>query len=379
MEKSAEKNVLFLVFAGAVLILANMVIVMGVRNGQISPVDNLTLWGAFAVLNICSLLWAVSLLGLQPMVVAVSYVAGGLLAFYGVRMTPGVNVAEIATAGATYSAFGALLVGNATTRVRLAFFAKRQIPFVFIILSLLVMDGFLNSRISKSDWHIITTAVIYPFLFSGVVVGLVWMLISRVRAEKPASRTAKASSDELTAVAAEDSEDEESAHLMFSVPDSAVEEEQEALEEVAVIPEPVTAKPADVILPGTLAVEMEAKEEEDQTFDTFFPLEIDTSDEEVTLEENPELLDVAAMVADHVSDEPAATLSAEPLDADPDVNDPIDSHLMETNDVSAMPVEEETPLPEPAEQAAETDLEEGNKAGAGDWLDGHMDLLNKLK
>ena len=113
MKNDAQKTILLLTLAGLVLIMANAAIFIGSRNGQIAPVNNLVLWGAFAVLSVCSLLWAVSLLGLQPMVVAFSYTAGGIMAFQGVRLIPDVNVAEIAAAGATYSAFGALVIGNA--------------------------------------------------------------------------------------------------------------------------------------------------------------------------------------------------------------------------------------------------------------------------
>jgi pyruvate/2-oxoglutarate dehydrogenase complex dihydrolipoamide acyltransferase (E2) component len=179
MENNTQKNIIFLVLAGVVLTLVNGGVFVAAGKGQLAPIDNLALWGAFAVLNICSLLWAISLLGLQPLVVAFSYVAGGALAFMGVRMIPDVNVAEITTAGATYAAFGALAVGNATTRVRFAFFNKAQVPFIFIILVLLLLDGLLNSQVSKAGMNVILNALVFPFVFSGAVVGLVWSLLVR--------------------------------------------------------------------------------------------------------------------------------------------------------------------------------------------------------
>ena len=179
MENNTQKNIIFLVLAGVVLTLVNGGVFVAAGKGQLAPIDNLALWGAFAVLNICSLLWAISVLGLQPLVVAFSYVAGGALAFMGVRMIPDVNVAEITTAGATYAAFGALAVGNATTRVRFAFFNKAQVPFIFIILVLLLLDGLLNSQVSKAGMNVILNALVFPFVFSGAVVGLVWSLLVR--------------------------------------------------------------------------------------------------------------------------------------------------------------------------------------------------------
>ncbi len=179
MKNDAQKNILFLAAAGLVFIVVNVAVLMAARSGQLAPIDNLALWGAFAALNVCSLLWAVSLLGLQPLVVAFSYVAGGFLAFQGVRMMPNANMVEVTTAGATYGAFGVMVVGNAATRVRLAFFNKAQVPFVFVMVALLVMDGFLNSQVSASGWNVILGALVVPFAFAGLVVGGVWMLLAR--------------------------------------------------------------------------------------------------------------------------------------------------------------------------------------------------------
>ena len=98
MKTAAQKNILFLAITGLVLVMVNVAVLMGIRSGQIAPVDNTMLWGAFAVLNVLSLLWAVSLLGLQPMVIAAAYAVGGFLAFRGVRLIPDGNLAERATA-----------------------------------------------------------------------------------------------------------------------------------------------------------------------------------------------------------------------------------------------------------------------------------------
>lgn len=440
MEKGAEKNILFLIGAGIILILANAAIVMGIRSGQVAPFDNQVLWSAFAVLNVCSLLWAVSLLGLQPLVVAVSYVAGGVLAYEGVRLTPGVNVAEIAAAGATYSAFGALLVGNATTKVRMAFFAKKQVPFIFIILGLLLVDGLLNSRISNADWHIISNAVVYPFLLSGVIVGLIWMLMVRIRADRPVRAKKAVAREEAASAASDAAHDEEAAQLMFSVPENAVVDADEMSEEMVPVLESTAEESMQTPMNDWAASDPEI-EDDDAGSDTFFPLEIDNS-EETLLEENPDLLNVAAMVVDsavepdleteletdpepsdtfaynedpdpelsesfdemsevssllesveELEEDEIATDPVEAVDTDPALPDPVEE--LEEDAISKDPVEavdSDPALPDPVEEpeeapetpesekeaSGETDLED-EKAGTGDWLSSHMDLLNKIK
>jgi len=226
MENNKQKNIVFLVLAGVVIALLNGGVLAAAGSGRLAPIDNLALWGAFAVLNICSLLWAVSLLGLQPLVVAVSYVAGGVLAFVGVRMIPDINVAEITTAGATYGAFGALAVGNATTRVRLAFFNKAQVPFIFIILALLLLDGLLNSQVSKAGMGVILNALVFPFVFSGAVVGLVWTLLVRIGIGKNMDRAP------VEAVAETQAEErrKKPERLVIEVPEQAVDKQAAARE-----------------------------------------------------------------------------------------------------------------------------------------------------
>ena len=145
-----QKNMIMSAAAAVVLVAVNVGVFMAAGKGAIAPINNMLMWGAFVALNIASILWAVGMLGLHPLVVSISYVAGGFLAFQGVRGMSGVSVAEVTTAGATYGAFGALAIGNATTKVRLAFFDKAQVPFIFIIVGLLVIDAVLNSQITNA-------------------------------------------------------------------------------------------------------------------------------------------------------------------------------------------------------------------------------------
>jgi hypothetical protein len=375
MKNDAQKNILLLTLAGLILIMGNAAILMGCRNGQIAPVDNLALWGAFAVLSVCSLLWAVSLLGLQPMVVAFSYTAGGIMAFQGVRLIPDVNVAEIAAAGATYSAFGALVIGNATARVRLAFFTKRQAPLVFIIIALLLVDSLLSSRVSSAGWNVIANAVVFPFLFAGVVVGLVWVLLARICAGRDLTNKTVAAvepvrKEEPAANTAE--EEEEVTQLVFTVPESAALAESMEGSVLVRDPEPVledNISKAPEPEPEVASSRMDSVEDEDAFPDNFFPLDIDKGEEVLPLEENPNLMGVAAMVAESA---PVPAVEADPAEeADPVVED--STSLAEESSVLASAPEsapELAPAPEP-------DLEKG-KAGSSDWLNGHLDLLNKL-
>jgi len=360
VENNAQKNILFLTVAGLILVMVNMAVFLGSRNGQIAPVDNLVLWGAFVVLSMCSLLWAVSLLGLQPMLVAVSYAAGGFMAFQGVRLMPNVNVAEIATAGATYGAFGALVVGNATTRVRSVFFSKRQVPFVFMIIALLLVDGLLNSRVSTAGWNVIANALIFPFVLSGIVLGLVWMVFIRMHARQGQTKKSTGVIEEATPIMdTVVADDDESAQLLFSVPESVEMTESMEAAVLAPDPEPVMDDVSEAPMIEMGSPEMDPMEDESFS-ENFFPLEIDKGEDAIRQEADPALLDVAASVAE----------SAPELAMETD---------LVAGDIATLP--EELPVsdsdPEPVEESREPAPEE-KKTESSDWLNGHLDLLNKL-
>lgn len=329
MKNDAQKNILFLAVAGLVFIAVNVAVLMAAQSGQLAPVDNLTLWGAFAVLNVCSLLWAVSLLGLQPLVVAFSYVAGGFLAYQGVRLLPNANMVEATTAGATYGAFGVMVVGNAATRVRLAFFNKAQVPFVFVMVALLVVDGFINSQVSASGWSVILGAMVVPFVFSGLVIGAVWMVLARFGVVKESTWR---QTEEVAGIQAEPIPDAEGAKLVIKMPESA--KMADIAEEVAAVAKAVEPAPAPKVVPAvpeaveapvaSVSLESESVEEESKDF---FPLEIDKGEDVAPpQEEAPSLVIVEPPVAE------------------------------------AAPEPEEEPV-----------------AGSQDWLNNQLDLLNNLK
>ncbi len=393
MKNHTSKNLLYLVMAGFVLLAVNAWVWKGVQNGQLPPIDNPMLWGMFMVLNMVSLLWAVSLLGVQPLVVACSYAAGGFLAYRGVQGVAGISIAEVTTAGATYGAIGALAVGNLTTKVRMAFFHRGQVPFIFVIAGLLVIDGVLNSQISGADWNVILNVLIFPFVLSGVMIGLIWMVVSRFgTAHKPRIHAMSAAKKGVIAKSSEESGVDEASQLLIQVPDR-IEEKEEEPEKIAALattpdPEPILKESISRDEPlvessasptGEL---LDAASRESH----FFPLEIDKGDEFILPPEEFGSMDPSDLVED------ASVSSAEPvLDAIPAV----DSIALEMEPRLGEPVEQVVPGTEPHEYLVEETLSEPEPAPAppvldatpeteekkdsGDWLSGHLDLLNKIR
>ena len=224
-----QKNMIMSVAAAAVLVAVNVGVFMAAGKGAIAPINNMLLWGAFVALNIASILWAVGMLGLHPLVVSISYVAGGFLAFQGVRGMSGVSVAEVTTAGATYGAFGALAIGNATTKVRLAFFDKAQVPFIFIIVGLLVIDAVLNSQITNAGGSVMLNAVVFPFVLAGVIVGLLWSVLNRYGVGKKPSEVLAEADAFAAASSMEKVEAISSDKLVIKMPVDAVVAKKESV------------------------------------------------------------------------------------------------------------------------------------------------------
>jgi len=285
MNRDKHKNIAMVTISAVVLLLANLGVWMAAQKGMIEPVANKVVWGGFVALNMASILWAVTLLGLQPMVVAVSYVAGGFLAFKGVQGMGGVSVAEVTTAGATYGAFGALAVGNATAKVRLAFYNKKQVPFLFIIIALLVFDAALNSGISSAGSNVILNAVVFPFVLAGVIVGLLWSILIRFGiGHNPGQTRRQAVKSHVVVETVPDAEaPQEDNMLKIQIPDDVVEEEEAAFTEAVMEPaaEPETAPVPAPAAQATVASAAVAEEKNED----FFPLEIDKDDEFVVPQE----------------------------------------------------------------------------------------------
>jgi len=396
MKTNKNINIVMTMAAAVVLVAVNVGVWMAAGKGTIAPIDNPVMWGAFVVLNVVSILWAISLLGLQPLVVSLSYVVGGFLAFKGVRGMEGINVAEVATAGATYGAFGALAVGNATVKVRLAFFNKGQVPFIFILIGLLVLDGVLNSQISKADGGVFVNAVLFPLVASGSI-GAIWSILNRFGVgKKPSEKIAEAEAA-VEETAGKKVEAATSGKLVIPMPEHALDADDEAepaiaAQEEGIAPAP-EAQPTVAEEPAGTAVAQEQKPEE------FFPLEIDKGEEFEMPEADDSLLEVISMMEDGekeddsfsvtsfdaglyasgslddeggvMVEEPTVSVALD-LDAEPEA-----SH---SEEAPAEPEakQEAQPEPEPAQEKPSPEEPKQEKKD-DDWLGGHLDLLNKLK
>jgi len=177
MKNKTDKNIVYIIIATIALLGINIAVLIAMQQHKLDPVENILLWGIFAILNVVSLIWAVIVLGLHPLLLAISYVAGGVLAYFGVGDLPGVNVAEAVTAGAVYGGIGALTVGNVMVKMRTVFFDKGQVPFIFIVIGLLVLDGVLNTKISNATWPVFLSSMLLPFGVAGLGLGTVGLAI----------------------------------------------------------------------------------------------------------------------------------------------------------------------------------------------------------
>jgi hypothetical protein len=417
MNAEKQKHLALIIVAAAILVTVNVGIWLAAKHGAIASIENLGLWTAFAGLNVVTLVWAVSLLGLHPLIVALSYVAGGFLAFKGVESIPNINLAAITTAGATYGAFGALTVCNFTAKVRLAFFNKRQVPFIFIIVALLVFDAVLSSEISSADGNVVLNALVFPFLLAGVVIGLVWSTLNRYgigcKVEPARGMLAVRQPDTMVDELEESEEPEESNTLKIQIP-AHIEEDEDVAEVAAAmeetdIPE-LSESPAEETVKPIVA--QEEKEED------FFPLEIDRGDEdhpalEETYVDTEKAADADSLDEDHLVREGAyvdieTAADTDSLDEDPfspegfDINlyasalDEIDSGgdvmiedhgvslALDLNETAAVELAEISPVaeeeqPEEFKPSVQAESEQRKSGKSDDWLSGHLDLLNKLK
>jgi hypothetical protein len=389
MQRDKQKNMVMLAIAALILVATNMGVWLATKDGVITPVGNELLWGAFVVLNMASILWAAVLLGVQPVVVSLAYLAGGFLAFRGVQGMSGVSVAEVASAGAIYGAFGALAIGNATAKVRLAFYDKKQIPFIFVIVGLLIMDTALNSGVSNAGGGVIVRAVVLPFVLAGGVVGLIWAGVCRFGAQKP-SRLANAhAAEQATAEAEKVAEAKKSKKIQKHAGSPvkakpAVAEKKVAVEqERKKAPERVVAREAQPATKAQKHVEPVAH-----------PVSAETR---MASAKSVSQKEIAAITSREIEKEEAVVVArktyAEPEKASPFtvpgfdtsryasrsdhagsggvmVEEPITSVSLDSDETVAAVSKA------PASTAKKPDPE---NAASEDWLNGHLDLLNKLK
>ncbi len=375
-----QKNTAMIALAGAILVATNLGVWWAANAGAIAPVGNVPLWGAFVALNVASILWAVILLGLQPIVVSLSYVAGGFLAYKGVQGMSDISVAEVASAGAIYGAFGALAVGNVTTKVRLAFYNKKQVPFIFIIAGLLVLDAVLNSGISSAGGGVLLNAVIFPFILAGVVVGLLWSAMNRFGVGY-SQRQIPAQEPETVEVVKQAAEPKEhNKSLQIEIPAQVEEEPAAAVAEETVEPEVPVA-------PAVKKVEVPAAEEREEEF---FPLEIDKDEEFVEPHDAYGMADTSAGSEDPFSMDGFdsslyASGAAEKDHGSVMVEEPITAVAVDLDEAPAAAAPPAAPAPEqkkqeePKAEKKETPAPAKKEEKSGDWLNGHLDLINKLK
>ena len=375
MKNNSKMNMGMLSVAAVVLLGANVAVWMASRNGVIEATGNTMVWGAFMALNVISILWAVSMLGLQPLVVALSYVGGGFLAFKGVQGLAGVSVAEITTAGATYGAFGALAASNATAKVRFAWYHKGQVPFIFIIIALLVVDAGLNSGISGAGGNVLLSAVVFPFVLTGVLVGLAWSILVRFGIGARNKKEA-AAAERSVAVAVEEvgTEVEEEVPMVVEMPEPLFldDVDDEGLPAVAALLAAELEEPAAEDVPLAPVAMLQDSEEDD-----FIPIELDNSNE-FELSDNAFGLD-SASEEDEVYSLSGfdsglyASGSSRDDHGGVMVEEPVTAVAVEIDEVSVAALQEK------AEAVVQQAEPAKKKAKEDDWLSGHLDLLSKLK
>jgi hypothetical protein len=389
MKPKENKKIIAFLITAVVLLILNTLVWTGVQNGQLTPIENSSLWVSFAVLNIISLLWAFSLLGLHPAVLALSYTVGGFIAFQSVQGVAGIGMAEASSAGATYGAFGAMVVGHATTKNRLGFFRKEQVPYVFLFVGLLLLDGLLNSRVCSVGQSAILNVLIVPLAVAGIAVGLIWLMASRLAVIPKSNTNTRAWESESIKTSDDSAQNElsnESSQLIIQMPNHAEEEEESDVAAMLEMgePEPVAEAPSEEPTELEKPVLFEKIEPEEPAVEEhFFPLDIDKDDDFIEPYASSELVDIPVMNTPDL---------LEPIISDIDCDDvispitefeeiePVSVSIAEPNTLAeespvSVEIEEEFPVAlEPELEVQEPKAEHQSE----DWLNGHLDLLSKI-
>ena len=267
-----------------VLIGADLAVWAGGHYGVLRAADDMLIWIACMALGLISILWSVALLGIQPLIMAFSYVVGGVVSYFGVRNIGGIAEAEIMTAGATYGSFGMLLVSSITAAVRSTWYRRDQVPFVFMMLVLLLVDGALTGGVFGAGGRVLLRGVVYPFVLAGIMMGVVWSIIVRFRT-RPGRKKRKAFAEEMQK-AAETAMDDTVAvqpEVLISEPETVALEEEDQVEPAVAALEPeeplLVPVPEDLELPDASELpETAFKRTETPDDEMFFPLEIDQSE-----------------------------------------------------------------------------------------------------
>ncbi len=379
MQNGKLGNVLMISIAAVVILAADAAVWMGVRNGMVAAESNLLLWTCFMALNAVSIVWAIAMLGVQPLVVALTYIAGGFLVYKSAgEGSVGTNLAELTVAGATYAAFGALAASNLSAKVRFAFYSRVQVPFVFIIIALLALDAGLNATVSKPSINEMVKAMVVPFAAVGCVAGFGWSLLMRFalggRKKIHHGVEAEAETAHVSEKQAATHEKADVAHAVARNEPPATERKETPFEEVPKI-QPVTHQPrvAVPVIEEIVPVEATLRDEPKAEEDDFVPLEIDRdesfSDFEYDVE--PE----AAKLKDDIS---GGFDSGHYGSARGERSD-YGAVMVEEEPITSvdLAVDEEVVPNVKNQEAKEKAPPADNKKS--DWLSGHLDLLSKLK
>ncbi len=265
MEKREHTHLMLLLLAALVIVSANAAVWLAARQGIIPTIENIVLWGAFAAFSTLCTLWATRLLGLQPVLVALSYVAGGLLASLGVRGVESIGIAEAVVAGGAFGAFGSLGVGNVVVRERSAGYCRSHAALVFVLLGLLVLDGILISRVWQAGATAIINGLALPLVVVGGVCGCLWLALNRLKIE-PVSMTTLP--EEPEGEASEEIERADpAARITLEMPEEAEEEPVEL------------AMPLPTVLPDLAIPVCDPDPEPEAEAGEFLPLELDAVEE----------------------------------------------------------------------------------------------------
>ena len=254
------------------------------------------------------------------------------------------------------------------------------------------MDGLLNSRVCSVSQAAILNVLIVPLAVAGIAVGLVWLMASRLAViPKNSTNTAdwKSETRETSDDATEKELNSESAQLIIQMPDHAEEEDEQdvaamlEVEESEVIAEAPPEVPVELEKP-VLSVKTEP--EEPVAEEHFFPLDIDKDDDFIEPLESSDLMDIPVMntadllepVISDIADDYVVPSLTEVKEME-SVSEPIVESvtLPEQRSLSPVEFEEEPPVvelePELEVQAPKDETQ------SEDWLNGHLDLLSKIK
>jgi hypothetical protein len=241
---------------------------------------------------------------------------------------------------------------------------------------------------------VILNAVVFPFMLAGVFVGLIWAVLNHFGVGYNPRKAVELAATEAEAEA-ETAVETEAAAVEAPIRNDALTIEVPEHAEPEAIPDAISTTPVEPEMPHTPAVRearvpsaAAAAVDED-----FFPLEID-KDEEFFLP--AEAIDLSSVLdGDAEGEDEDAPFSMSSFDSGLYASGALDDHhggvMVEEPlrsvsvdvDKAVAPAARTRPVVQeekkPAPTVPEKKPEPQAKNASGDWLSGHLDLLNKLK